>query len=284
MVAGYLTASSHASGNKCGLNAPIPLLWLRRRSRMKVNPRRPIVATLTLLVAVLSGSPASADGYSVDFGVETEAGKDAGTLACRFGQTCDATLETLGLRVTILVFRSSPERVTVHLYGRDLSCCYFEYAADSMTIDRRKTLYRVPFFKGVRARGGLYIENERTGTLYLRFHFSGKPMPLWPTPPPIFNTRDNSNAASDQSWFTGLGGPLWDGKKSQASAIDTGAPAATLVPSDDSNFSGGLLGRMAALMGVDPRNPDQLAPPPRDDELRAFYRDPVRPWTLQCLR
>jgi hypothetical protein len=26
-------------------------------------------------------------------------------------------------------------------------------------------------------------------------------------------------------------------------------------------------------MGVDPQNPDQLAPPPQDDALRGLYRD-----------
>jgi hypothetical protein len=47
----------------------------------------------------------------------------------------------------------------------------------------------------------------------------------------------------------------------------------------------GLLGRLAALMGVGPQNPDQLAPPPQDDELRAFYRDnPAQQWTLQRFR
>jgi hypothetical protein len=113
--------------------------------------------------------------------------------------------------------------------------------------------------------------------------FSGKPMPRRPTPPPIFDTRNNSNAASDQNRFTTLG-DLRDGGKPQASVIGAGAPAATLVPSDDSSFAGGLLGRMAALLGVDPQNPDQLAPPPEDDGLRAFYRDPAQQRTLQRLR
>jgi hypothetical protein len=71
----------------------------------------------------------------------------------------------------------------------------------------------------------------------------------------------------------------------QASAADSSAPAAPLVPSDDANFSGGLLGRLMAVAGVDPLNPNQLAPPPQDDELRAFYRDdPTQPWTLQRWR
>jgi hypothetical protein len=69
----------------------------------------------------------------------------------------------------------------------------------------------------------------------------------------------------------------------QASTMDAGAPAAP--PSDDSNFSGGLLGRLAERMGVDPQNPDKLAPPPQDNELRAFYRDNLaQPWTLQRWR
>jgi hypothetical protein len=47
----------------------------------------------------------------------------------------------------------------------------------------------------------------------------------------------------------------------------------------------GLLGRLAALMGVAPQNPDQLAPPPPDDKLRPFYRDnPAQQWTLQRFR
>jgi hypothetical protein len=161
---------------------------------------------------------------------------------------------------------------------------------------------------------------------------SGKPMRFIPLP--IFDTRDNSNAASGQNWFMMLGG-LREGGKSQASAINAGAPAvpfvsvrqnpfgnrngaasgsgnpddafapptsapqnpqgplsaldasapaATLVPSDDSNFSGGLLGRVAALMGVDLQNPDQLASAPQDNELHTFYRDPAQLRTLQRLR
>ena len=67
--------------------------------------------------------------------------------------------------------------------------------------------------------------------------------------------------------------------RSQRLPINTGAPP--LVPSDDANFSGGLPERLAALMGIDPRNPDQFARPPQDDELSAFYRDdPAQPWSL----
>lgn len=75
-----------------------------------------------------------------------------------------------------------------------------------------------------------------------------------------------------------------DANPSQAPAMDASAPAATLAPSDDSGFSGGLLGRVVTLMGVDPQNPDQPAPPPQDGDLHAFYRDPVQLRTLRRLR
>jgi hypothetical protein len=68
----------------------------------------------------------------------------------------------------------------------------------------------------------------------------------------------------------------------QASAFDADASAAPLVPAADANLSGGLLGRFATLMGVDPSNPDQFAPLPQDDELRGYYRDdPMQPWFVR---
>ena len=87
----------------------------RATCEMRINARSRIVAFLALLGLLSSGCTALAEDYSVDFGIETDAGKDAGTLACKFGQTCDATMDTLGLRVTILVFRDTPEQVTVRM-------------------------------------------------------------------------------------------------------------------------------------------------------------------------
>ena len=127
------------------------------------------VRILTVLLIILAtGRFSLAADYSVDFGVETASGKDAGSLICRVGQTCTGEMDSLGL--SVVVFRSEPERVTVHLYGRDLSCCYFAGAADSIAIDPHKPVSHVSFYRGVKARGALLIENERVGTLYLRFY------------------------------------------------------------------------------------------------------------------
>jgi hypothetical protein len=138
--------------------------------------------------------------------------------------------------------------------------------------------------------------------------FSGKPMSLSPLPPSVWGLPDNSDASGNGGWFNFLAGiasrnttppappPQTAGSKparylgrriidqSQASVFDTDAPAVPFVPSGDPNFSGGLLGRLAALVGIDPQNPTR-PPPPLDDGLRGFYRDdPVQPWFVQRQR
>jgi hypothetical protein len=73
----------------------------------------------------------TADTYRVDFGIKTKAGEESRTITCQFGEMCCETVAAMGLRVGILIFRSHRERATVHVYGGDLSCCYFIGAADS---------------------------------------------------------------------------------------------------------------------------------------------------------
>jgi hypothetical protein len=60
-----------------------------------------------------------------------------------------------------------------------------------------------------------------------------------------------------------------DASQSQVSAFDTSAPAAPLAPSYDSAFSGGLVGRLTALMK---QYPEIYGPVPQDDELPAYDR------------
>jgi hypothetical protein len=121
--------------------------------------------------------------------------------------------------------------------------------------------------------------------------FSGKPMSEGLLPPPVWGLPDHSNASGDGDWFNFLAGiasrnsaqpPLDEGTQgissskrvprltrvngnNSAPAFDSGASAAPLAPSVDPNFSGGLLGRLAALAGIDPNQP---APPLPDDDLK----------------
>ena len=129
------------------------------------------LATAILLGTFLSSGAALAEDYSVDFGVETPAGKDAGTLQCRLDRECHAKLQSLGLTISLDVSRGNRPEARVRLYADDPSCCYSAYAHDTITVYPREALSPIPFFKGASARGNLFIENERAGTLYLRFHF-----------------------------------------------------------------------------------------------------------------
>ncbi len=123
------------------------------------------------LVVLLSDGCALAADYNIDFGVETTAGKDAGTLTCLFDEVCSAKVKLPGLGISIFVSRSEPELASVRLHGDELNCCYFDGAADSKIIDPRTPVSRVAIFKGASARGALFIENEHIGTLYLRFDY-----------------------------------------------------------------------------------------------------------------
>ena len=137
---------------------------------------------------------------------------------------------------------------------------------------------------------------------------SGKPRLPSSLPPAVFGLPDESGASGKSDWFNFLAGiaapnstpsaPPPNADSSQvrilsrrivgrppAPVSETSAPAASLAPSDDANFSGGLLGRLAALAGIDPQDSTQLAPPPLDDRLRGFYRDnPMQPWFVQRQR
>jgi hypothetical protein len=89
---------------------------------------------------------------------------------------------------------------------------------------------------------------------------TGKPMPEWITPP-VRGQSGLSKAPGSGDRFTSSAGVFGNGGKSRTSTFDARAMVPPPIPSDSSNHAGGLLGRLAALAGVDPQNPDQLAPP-----------------------
>ena len=122
--------------------------------------------------------------------------------------------------------------------------------------------------------------------------FSGKPMSLSRLPPSVWSLPDNPDASGDGNSFNFLAGlafqnptqpapPLQTDSKPvrslgrgivnqpPASMADTRALAVPLAPSDDPNFSGGLLGRLGAPVGIDPQNPNQPVPPPDDEREQA---------------
>jgi len=132
--------------------------------------RRVLTSAVLSLLAVLGsgGSPLAAD-YSVEVGVDTRAGKDAGTLECVLNELCTMRLEPFGLAIYVRVSSRDRDTASVRLFGNE-GCCYFNGAASSALVNLRDTLSRLPIFLRDRARGDLFIENERpVGALYLRF-------------------------------------------------------------------------------------------------------------------
>jgi hypothetical protein len=136
---------------------------------VKTRARNPIAALLALISILLSASATLAEDYSVDFGADTDRGRDAGTLHCQFGKACDGKMESLGVTVRLQMDRGSFAFADVRLEAGELGCCYFANTTSSIVIDPRKTLSRVPLFRGRGPRGALFIENEPAGNLYLRF-------------------------------------------------------------------------------------------------------------------
>jgi hypothetical protein len=122
--------------------------------------------------------------------------------------------------------------------------------------------------------------------------FTGKPMPLWTAPSPLGELLKNSNVVGNGDWFTALAGfalrnstqpeppqqtagsmperRLGRSTYSVSRASDTGALAAPSI-SSDADFPDGLLGRFAALAGIDPKpEPSQSDDEQEQADLQAL--------------
>jgi len=129
---------------------------------------------MVLTSLLVSANAALAEDYTVDFGADTDRGRDAGTLYCWLGKACEGKMESLGLKVRVLVSPTNTATARIELNGTNAGCCYFAYAKDSVIVDARASLSRVQMFRGMRSRGGLFVENEGAGTLYLKFHLEDR--------------------------------------------------------------------------------------------------------------
>ena len=136
---------------------------------MRVSIRAQFVAALAIIGPLLPGGAARAADYTVEIGADTLSGKDASSLICRFDRTCHGELKALGLRVAIDLRHDESWIGSLRIYGHDIGCCYFGSGRDKVTIDPREAWHQLPIFKGARERGGMVIENEYVGALYLKF-------------------------------------------------------------------------------------------------------------------
>jgi hypothetical protein len=118
-------------------------------------PRFIFLAFLATIGAPGSGSGSSlpAADYSVDVGVDTRAGKDAGTLECVLDELCTMRLDPFGLAIYVRVSSRDRDRANVRLFENEPGCCYFNGGASSALVNLRDTLSRLPIFLRDRTRG-----------------------------------------------------------------------------------------------------------------------------------
>jgi hypothetical protein len=130
-----------------------------------------VLALTALVVAgsLLSGGAVHAANYAVAIGADTRSGSDTSSLICRFDQTCHGELKKLGLQIDIDLRRAMSRIARLRLHGRSPGCCTFEHGRSETALDLRAALHREPIFRGAKARAGAVPENERVGSIYLKF-------------------------------------------------------------------------------------------------------------------
>ncbi|MGC4083117.1 MAG: hypothetical protein QM736_13660 [Vicinamibacterales bacterium] len=129
--------------------------------------------TLFALVFATIAIPSSANSlfaadYSVELGIDSHAGKDAGTAECVRDTLCSVQLEPLGLRVSVYLPSRERHTVSVSMDGNEVDCCFFDGAARSIEISPGSKLSQLLIYRGRQAKGAVFIQNEYVGILYLR--------------------------------------------------------------------------------------------------------------------
>ncbi len=143
------------------------------RAFAKLNKGGPILHcayTVWFILLMTVRSPALAEDYDVEYGIETSAGKDGGSVSCQFGHRCNVSVDSLKLRFNILVYHHFRGEALLDIDG-DPACCLFEGAVSHLEIVTDGPLLPLRFFRGRPARGLEFFQNEYVGRLYLRFHF-----------------------------------------------------------------------------------------------------------------
>jgi hypothetical protein len=148
-------------------NSDMKLSYMNKRSLKRLVQR--VGVCLSLVVGPMSLSAYAADSYSLDYGIDTEGGKEGGTIECGFNKMCEAKVDSLRMRLDVLIFGYERTRANIYIYG-DVDCCFFESAARTIAVNLHDEVHPMPFYKGHAARGDMFVQNKRVGTLYLKFN------------------------------------------------------------------------------------------------------------------
>jgi hypothetical protein len=132
--------------------------------------RRALAAVVAIL---LTSSNALGQGYIVNFAIDMHDRRETGAVECRVGSRCTVHLDSLRLRLQVVIYLGRLDRAHVTLDG-DSGCCLFEGATSTLSLVPDEPLGRHRLFVGQEAsdKSLVYIQNQHVGDLYLKFQFS----------------------------------------------------------------------------------------------------------------
>jgi hypothetical protein len=92
--------------------------------------RRALAAVVAIL---LTSSSALAQGYIVNFAIDMHDRRDTGAIECRVGSRCSVHVDTLRLRLRVVIYPGRLDSAYVTLDGNS-GCCLFEGAASTLSL------------------------------------------------------------------------------------------------------------------------------------------------------
>ena len=135
-------------------------------ARWIVNQLRLIFGMLMLVI--LNANAFAGDytvAYALEIGDQTETGKAEN---CEYVRQCELKTDTFGL--SIFTFFIYPENRKAYVtVGGKKGCCYFTDGNESVSLDPRQPIPRIAIFEGHARVQNEFVQNNRLGTLYLRF-------------------------------------------------------------------------------------------------------------------
>lgn len=103
--------------------------------------------------------------YALEIGNQTETGQVDN---CEYAKQCEIRVKDFGLSIFTFFIYPENRKAYVTIGGRK-GCCYFTDGNESVALDSRERIPPMPIFEGRPRVKNEFVQNNRLGTLYLRF-------------------------------------------------------------------------------------------------------------------
>ncbi|WJR76486.1 hypothetical protein [Bradyrhizobium sp. NP1] len=103
--------------------------------------------------------------YAIDANGKTDTGR---VDSCTYTETCHIESHAIGLSISLTFIRPDHASIDLEMEG-PTGCCYSSDAAETIHLETKPGLRRVPMYRGRERRRNEFVRNERFGVLYLQF-------------------------------------------------------------------------------------------------------------------